>query len=146
MTNDDEAGRLLDDAKAFLEDHAQRRKTAIGFEWGVGSDRVALFRNQTPDEEAGELTELKRWRALVFDAGFGWIAGPRELGGGGLPPAVDRAYDALERQFAVPSRTLLGVSLGMVAPTIEIHGNDAQKAKWVPELRRGDLVDRKSVV
>lgn len=140
MTSGDEAERLLSDAKAFLDQHAQRRETTAGFQWGVGSDRVALFRNQSPEEEASELAELRRWRALVFDAGFGWIAGPREFGGGGLSPATDRSYDALERQYAVPSRTLMGVSLGMVAPTIEIHSTDDQKKRWLPGLRRGDLI------
>ena len=135
-----DANRLLEDASNFLKKHAQRRQNSSDFEWGAGSDRVALFRNQVPEDEARELADLRRWRALIFDAGFGWISGPRELGGRGLPAAVERAYEALERQYAVPSRTLLGVSLGMVTPTIEIHGTTEQKAQWLAKLRRGDLV------
>ncbi|HEY0448702.1 AMP-binding protein [Actinophytocola sp.] len=123
-------------ARAFLAGVATRRTGAGEERWGTGDDRVTLFRGATA-EEAGE---ARAWRRAVFDAGFGWLTGPVELGGRGLPGAYERAYLREERAFDTPSRSPLGVSLGMVAPTLRQFGGEAAVTRWLRALYRGDSV------
>ncbi|MGH7750309.1 MAG: acyl-CoA dehydrogenase family protein, partial [Candidatus Dormibacteria bacterium] len=111
------------EAEAFLNGAARRRTGGGVPPWGEGDDRVSLFRGAT----AAEADEAREWRRTTFDAGFGWITGPVEWGGRGLPGRHERAYLALERNFEVPSRSPLGVSLGMVGPTLRAFGGDEAK-------------------
>ena len=92
------------EVRAFLEQHAALRSQQPGsFQWGVGSDRVALFSEPDRTEEATEIAAARTWRRTVFDAGFGWVTGPAEYGGRGLPAVYQRAYQEVERLFATPS-------------------------------------------
>ena len=129
------------EALAFLESHAVRRAQRRGaFQWGVGSDRVALFSEPDRAEDASEVAAAKAWRRTVFDAGFGWITGPPEYGGRGLPPSHQRAYQEVERLFDTPSPDPFMISLGMVAPTILTHAVDGVRRSYLPALYRGDLI------
>jgi len=44
------------------------------------------------------------YQRVAFDAGYGWITGPPEFGGAGLPAQYERAFAAVERQYAIPSK------------------------------------------
>jgi alkylation response protein AidB-like acyl-CoA dehydrogenase len=125
------------EAAAFLDAHAPRRVGSAGtFRWGEGSDAVALFAAIPP----AEVERARTWRRTVYDAGFGWITGPAELGGRGLSSAHDRAYARLEAQYDIPSRQALNISLGMVAPTLLDFATEDVKRYWLPRLWRGDAV------
>ncbi|MFR9804125.1 acyl-CoA dehydrogenase family protein [Pseudonocardia sp. RS010] len=124
------------EAKAFLEATARPRAGGGVPPWGEGDDRVSLFRGAT----AAEAEQARAWRRQTFDAGFGWITGPVEWGGRGLPGRYEKAYLALERAYEVPSRSPLGVSLGMVGPTLNAFGSDEAKTRWLKALYRGDSV------
>ncbi|NMH98235.1 acyl-CoA dehydrogenase family protein [Pseudonocardia acidicola] len=124
------------EAVAFLERSARRRSGGGIPEWGEGDDRVSLFRGAT----AAEAEEARDWRRTAFDAGFGWITGPVEWGGRGLPGRYERAYLRLERAYEVPSRSPLGVSLGMVGPTLTAFGGQVAKERWLRAIYRGDSV------
>ena len=94
-----------DEATAFLDANAAARsRRAEEFVWGEGNDDVALFEEVDPDVEARQLAEAKAWRAKRYDAGLGWISGPTELGGRGLPAAYDRLYGRLEAGYQVPDQ------------------------------------------
>jgi acyl-CoA dehydrogenase len=127
------------EAKSFLDQHAEPRAEEK-FEWGQGSDRVALLEEKTPEEEATEIRDAKAWKALEFDAGFGWITGPTEHGGRALPNAYERAYQKLAARYAIPSQTVFGIGLGMVAPTILAHALPEVKHRYLAPLHRGDLI------
>ena len=130
----------LDDFRAavkeFLDGAAQPRRPRTAESWGEGDDTFSLFRGATA-EDAEEACE---WRRTVFDAGFGWIRGPREWGGRGLPSKYEKAYLQIERNYETPSRSPLGVSLGMVGPTLDQFGSDTAKERWLKALYRGDAV------
>ena len=87
--------------RGFFEDHATRR-TEETFVWGEGSDRVGLFPERTPDEEPAGLDAAQAWAQTVFDAGFGWITGPIEYGGRGLPRDYQRIYDRVGQRLPHP--------------------------------------------
>ncbi|NKQ57054.1 acyl-CoA dehydrogenase [Amycolatopsis sp. K13G38] len=123
-------------AESFVEAAVADSEDGKAFEFSEREDRVTLFRGATA-EEARRSCE---WQRKVFDAGFGWITGPPEYGGAGLPSRYERIYQEVERCHRVPSRSPLGVSLGMVFPTLRQFGSETAKQRWLRGLRRGDVV------
>jgi alkylation response protein AidB-like acyl-CoA dehydrogenase len=126
-------------ATEFLDANAERRSEAK-FVWGEGSDSVSMLDEKTPEQERQEVAEGKAWKQKEFDAGFGWISGPAEYGGRGLPGAYDRAYRELVGQYAVPSQSPFGIGLGMVAPTILAHAIPEVRERYLRSMYRGDIV------
>lgn len=131
--------RFADEACAYLEGNAKRRSPSIA-SWGEGSDKVGLFEEKDPAQERHDVALAQAWRAGVFDAGFGWVSGPPEYGGRGLPAAHDRIWHELEAQFVTPSKTPFAVGLGMVAPTILAHGTDIVKEAYLRRMFRGEVI------
>jgi len=127
------------EAAAFLQANA-KPKVEARFEWGVGSDRVALFADKSPEEDRAELAAARQWAEQVYDAGFGWVSGPPDYGGRGLGREFARAWQTLQAGYDTPPLGVFSVGLGMVAPTVLAHGTDEQKAHYLPALYRGDLV------
>jgi alkylation response protein AidB-like acyl-CoA dehydrogenase len=127
------------DAKAFLDANAEPRAEEK-FVWGEGPDRVGILDEKTPEEEAEEVRAAKEWKALEFDAGFGWITGPTEYGGRGLPAEYQRAYGDVHKQYATPTVQPFAVGLGMVAPTILAHAIPEVKERYLRSLYRGELI------
>ena len=128
------------EAIAFLDANAERRDTEQRFVWGEGDDAMTLFEEVDPETERRELERAKAWRAKRFDAGLGYISGPEQYGGRGLPSAYDRAYAQLEAKYAIPDQGFFGIGLGMVAPTILAHATDPVKEAYLQKMYRGDIV------
>ncbi len=128
------------EALEFLEAHCQRKAERQEFVWGKGPDNAALFEEVDRVKEQEELAESKKWRAAKFDAGYGWLSGPKELGGGGLPRKFERIWIQLESQFEVPDAGFFGIGLGMVAPTILAHAQTEVSADVLPKMYRADIV------
>jgi alkylation response protein AidB-like acyl-CoA dehydrogenase len=129
-----------DEATDFLRANAAEKGTERKFVWGEGSDKVAMFEERDRDAELSLLAASQEFRAKRFDAGFGWITGPAEFGGQALPAAYQRAYDALESRYDVPSQAFFLIGLGMVAPTILAHASDTAKERYLRALYRGEIV------
>jgi alkylation response protein AidB-like acyl-CoA dehydrogenase len=134
-------GDYLGAADAWL---AARYPAAITagrrFTWGEGDDTVRVFQEPDPAAEAGALPAIRRWRQELWDAGYGWIDGPPEYGGAGLPAAYARGFGQLTRRYQVPGDSALTVSLGMIAPTILRFGTDDQRRTWLPLLYSGQQI------
>ncbi|MCZ4588749.1 acyl-CoA dehydrogenase family protein [Rhodococcus opacus] len=125
---------FVDGARRFLGTVADGRNGSAGA--GPVKSRYALFSGST-DEELSAAVEYQR---AAFDAGFGWITGAADRGGAGLPAAYERAFSAAEREFPIPSKGPLSVSLGMVAPTLAQFGSPEAERKWLTGLRRADVI------
>ena len=128
------------DALAFLEANAPRKEAEKKFVWGEGADKVVMFEEKDRQSEKLDVAEACAWRRKKFDAGFGYIFGPAQYGGRGLPVAYSRAYDALESKYEIPSQSCFTIGLGMVAPTIVDHGSDIARDLYVHKMYRGDIV------
>ncbi len=128
------------EALEFLEAHATRKSEQREFVWGEGPDNAALFEEIDRERELQELDASKNWRAKKYDAGYGWISGPTELGGGGMPRKFERIWGQLESQFDTPDGGFFGIGLGMVAPTILAHANPEVSAEVLPKMYRADIV------
>ncbi|MCC7077914.1 MAG: acyl-CoA dehydrogenase family protein [Acidimicrobiia bacterium] len=130
---------LTAEAETFLGAHAEPRR-AREFRWGEGEQAMGLFPERPPAEEAAEVAAAKAWRREVFDAGFGWLAGPEAYGGRGLSLEHERAWQAVEARYETPSVVPFGITYGMIAPTILAHGTEKAKQLWLEALYRGDLI------
>ncbi|MCP3992352.1 MAG: acyl-CoA dehydrogenase, partial [Actinomycetia bacterium] len=125
---------------SFLDTNASLKAEAKQFVWGEGPDDAALFDEVDREQETAELALAQQWRAKRYDAGLGWITGPVELGGRGLPRTYERAYGELEVRYDIPDQGFFGIGLGMVAPTILDHGNPEVAEDLLPKMYRGDVV------
>jgi alkylation response protein AidB-like acyl-CoA dehydrogenase len=139
MTDTISLEAFTDDARAFLTANATERPEEK-FIWGEGSDQVSLLDEKTAEQEAAEIRDAKVWKATEFDAGFGWITGPAEYGGRGLPVAYERAYNAARGRYTIPNQQPFGIGLAMVAPTILAHAIDDVRERYLPGMHRGDIV------
>ncbi len=128
------------EARAFLSANCKRREDNAARKWGEGSDKVALFEEKSAEAEIRDVEAAKAFRQKMFDAGFGWITGPGEFGGRGLPNTYQRAYDEEASKFSVPNMSIFGIGLGMVAPTFLAHGTEEAKQKYLRPMWRGEIV------
>jgi alkylation response protein AidB-like acyl-CoA dehydrogenase len=110
------------------------------FEWGVGPDEVRVFQEPDPAVEVDALPALRRWRRELCAGGYGWIDGPLEYGGAGLPAAYRRAFESLLRNYVVVGDGALTISLGMIAPTILRFGTEEQRRELLPAMYSGDAI------
>ncbi|MFN5600722.1 MAG: acyl-CoA dehydrogenase family protein, partial [Acidimicrobiaceae bacterium] len=126
------------EARAFLEANAEKRPVEKAFVWGEGSDN--FYREKDREQEAQNAEDAKKWRQKKFDAGFGWITGPKEYGGRELPPSYDRLYSQMEATYRVADQSAFAISLGMVTPTILDHGSQEARDMYVRKLWRGEMI------
>ncbi len=127
------------EVRDFFDAHATKRPEET-FVWGEGSDAVGLFPERTPEQEAETAAAAKAWARLVFDAGYGWLTGPSDFGGRGLPRDYQRTFDRVGADYRTPSMSLFGIGLGMVAPTILAHATEEVKQAYLLAMYRGDIV------
>ena len=131
MTSIDE---LLVEGRAFLDAHCPRRPDSDEkFVWGEGSDRVNILEEVDPAEVSAQLADAKRYAALRFDAGLGWIDGPVEYGGRGLTLEHAKAYAALEADYELPNLSMLTIAIGFIGPALLTHASPELRAAYLPE-------------
>jgi alkylation response protein AidB-like acyl-CoA dehydrogenase len=127
---------FIDEAQAFVVAAAERYQDLMSH----GDGRIALFPDLSPEQEAEELAVARRWRAERFDAGFGWLSGPIDLGGRGLSREHETEYRQIERRHRFPNQRIFDVGLGMVAPMIQAYGTEVAKKTYLAAMHRGDIV------
>ncbi|MCX7621220.1 MAG: acyl-CoA dehydrogenase family protein, partial [Acidimicrobiales bacterium] len=116
--------------RAFLDDH---RPDVGGYlaEWPP--------RDLDDERDARFVAAARAWQRVKFDHGFAGLAWPVEYGGQGL----DILHELIFAEEEGPAALLSGVfsvGIGMVGPTIIVHGSEAQKARFLGPLLRGDQV------
>jgi alkylation response protein AidB-like acyl-CoA dehydrogenase len=132
---------LLDEACVFLDATLEARiDSDEKFVWGEGTDRVNILEEVERDEASVQVADAKRYAALRYDAGFGWIDGPVEYGGRGLSLEHVRAYQELEGTYDVPDLSILTIAVGFIGPALLVHATPEVRTEYLPKLYRGDLV------
>jgi alkylation response protein AidB-like acyl-CoA dehydrogenase len=116
--------RFVEDAQVWLEANAPRKGSDDDFTMG---------------REQAFVDGCRRWQKRLHAARWGGLTWPEEHGGLGLPAAFDVAFRRLQARFGA-STAALEVGLGMVAPTLMVHGTTEQKAWHLPALLSGDEV------
>jgi alkylation response protein AidB-like acyl-CoA dehydrogenase len=81
----------------------------------------------------------KAWQRTLYDGGWAGITWPKEYGGRGGTSLEQRVFDQEQARFGVATG-VFAVGIGMVGPTLIAHGTEAQKARYLDPLLRGDEV------
>jgi alkylation response protein AidB-like acyl-CoA dehydrogenase len=101
-------------------------------------EHVSLFTSRAA--ELAAVPTARQWRAAKFDAGFGWLTGPREFGGAGLPEEYERHYLEVELDYDVPPEDCFSTGLEGLGQTILRHGSEHLKDLLLRKIFRGDLI------
>jgi alkylation response protein AidB-like acyl-CoA dehydrogenase len=97
--------------------------------------RVAVLGAGSDDLDSG-----RAYLAKLAAGGYAVPTWPVEDGGMGLSGLeADAVRDALAR-FEAPDLYPFLVGLDLIGPTILAHGNERQKARWLPAIRNGDEI------
>ncbi len=128
-TPDEAAWRV--ECRAFLDAHALRRDGAI--DWATSHWAI----HPSAAEAEAARAAAAAWQTTKFEAGWAGLTWPIEFGGRGLSRHFNAIFVEEEAAYDVP----IGVyaqSSGMAGPTIIVHGNHAQKARYLEPMLRGD--------
>jgi alkylation response protein AidB-like acyl-CoA dehydrogenase len=95
------------------------------------------FEAHTPRHELKTLAERKAWHGALYDAGYVGMGWPTEYGGGNATPMQQAIVaDEMARVNAPP--TINGLGIGIVGPTIIVHGTEAQKQRYLRTILTAD--------
>src|SRR5580704_8663740 len=85
-----------------------------------------------------ETAEVKVWRERMGAKGWGVPTWPKQYGGGGLGRAEARVL--AEEMARLGARNPIGgMGVSMFGPTLLEYGTEAQKAKHIPPIAKGEL-------
>jgi alkylation response protein AidB-like acyl-CoA dehydrogenase len=112
------------EARAWLEEHAPAHAAPRTARTSGGDDWVR---------------RCTAWQRTLYDDGWAGITWPKEYGGRGGTSLEQRVFDQEQARFR-PATGVFAVGIGMVGPTLIAHGSEAQKARYLAPLLRGDEV------
>jgi alkylation response protein AidB-like acyl-CoA dehydrogenase len=93
----------------------------------------AWLEQNLPRTEIKTLEDRRAWHRKLYEAGYLGMGWPKEYGGGGARPMEQAIVaDELARANAPAPTNSLG--LGIVGPTIVVHGTDAQKRRYLKKI------------
>ncbi|MDJ0867414.1 MAG: acyl-CoA dehydrogenase family protein [Myxococcota bacterium] len=90
-------------------------------------------------EDDAAIAAAKAWQAKKFDEGWAVLTWPKEFGGQGLGRMENVIWGQEEGKFETPP-AIYGIGHGMLGPTLMSHGTDEQKARWLRDMARGQVV------
>jgi len=90
-------------------------------------------------ERQGQSADLAAWRKAIGEKGWATPTWPTQYGGGGLSPAQARVLGQEMAKAGAFNPLLFGMGITMIGPTILDYGTEAQKAKHIPPIVRGEV-------
>jgi alkylation response protein AidB-like acyl-CoA dehydrogenase len=88
------------------------------------------------EHRPGDLSKLehkKAWQRTLYDAGFVGMGWPHEYGGQDARP-MEQAIVAEEMARADVPGAINSLALGLIGPTLIVHGSDDQKQRYVRRM------------
>jgi alkylation response protein AidB-like acyl-CoA dehydrogenase len=126
------------EARAWLGTVARPRAEEVRI-WGEGDPELQIFIAKSEEDERAHLDRVREYRKARFDAGFGALTLPADLGGRGLPSVYAVAFADQERDFDVPpSSELISVTTGLVGPAVSVFGTASQRDEYAQAFLRTD--------
>ena len=115
---------------AFRQEVREFLKTELRDEWKARPDEG--------EEDVGALYERRRpWREKVGKKGWTAPAWPKEYGGAGMTVIQQFIMNEEFAEARAPARDLFGI--GMVGPTLIVHGNEEQKKEHLPRILSAEV-------
>jgi alkylation response protein AidB-like acyl-CoA dehydrogenase len=93
----------------------------------------AWLEQNLPRDPIRTLAERRRWHRALYEGGYLGMGWPKEYGGGDARP-MEQAIVADELARANAPAPTNGLGLGIVGPTIVVHGTDAQKRRYLRKI------------
>ena len=90
----------------------------------------AWLEQNLPREPIATLAQRRVWHRKLYEAGYLGMGWPKQYGGGGARP-MEQAIVADEMARANAPAPTNGLGLGIVGPTIVVHGTEAQKQRYL---------------
>ena len=132
---------LVAEGRAFLDATVPLRNASDeAFVWGAGSDRINVLEEIEREHLDEVVAAAKAYAAARFDAGLGWIDGPVEYGGRGLPVEHAIAFNELEAHYGLPNLAPLTIAIGFIGPALLATASAELKQRYLPQLYRGDVI------
>jgi alkylation response protein AidB-like acyl-CoA dehydrogenase len=116
-----EQARFRDEVRRWLEAHLPP---------GLGAERTAEAR----------VAAARAWQGELFRGGLAGLDWPVAYGGRGVPPTLSLVFQEEYARARAPELTVLAVGLHLVGPTLVAHGSEAQRARFLPPILRGEEV------
>ncbi len=115
---------------AFRQEVREFLKAELKDEWKATADEG--------EEGVAALYERRRpWREKLADKGWTAPAWPKEYGGAGLTVMQQFIMNEEFAEARAPARDIFG--LGMVGPTLIVHGSEEQKKEHLPRILGGQV-------
>ncbi len=93
----------------------------------------AWLEHNLPRAEIKTLEDRRAWHRKLYEAGYLGMGWPKEYGGGGARP-MEQAIVADEMARANAPAPTNSLGIGIVGPTIVVHGTDAQKRRYLKKI------------
>jgi acyl-CoA dehydrogenase len=117
------------EVRAWLEAHAQPRGPRGN--WSDGP------REHTPQAEAQHFARCRAWQRTRYAGGWAAIPWPRRWGGRDGTALQQMIYSEEEARFDVTTG-FLAASIALLGPALLVHGNDAQRERFLGPMLRAD--------
>jgi alkylation response protein AidB-like acyl-CoA dehydrogenase len=117
------------EVRAWLDRHAAAKMEA--------NQPLSPF--QGLDDRPDVISEAKAWQRKFAEAGWAAITWPPEYGGRGTGPLEAIVFGEELARYDIPVHYFT-IGLGMIGPTIIVHGNESQKQRYLPPMLRGDEI------
>lgn len=129
-----EQAAFRNEVRALIEDRLPARYKHMAATGGYG-ERQWEFDRKSSDPEARQAAI--DWHAALAERD--WVAPhwPKEYGGGGMSSMEQFVLNQEMARAGAPP--VGGSGLAMLGPTLITHGNDEQKARYLPPMLKGEV-------
>ncbi len=119
------------------EDEAFRREIAGWLDDKLVGEFAELRGRGGPGDDNALLDERRAWERKLGEAGWTCVGWPREHGGRGASLSQQLIFYEEYARAAAPGR-LGHIGEGLIGPTLIAFGSSAQKARFLPAIRKGE--------
>jgi alkylation response protein AidB-like acyl-CoA dehydrogenase len=91
------------------------------------------------EESGSPQGDLAAWRKAIGEKGWATPTWPTQYGGGGLSPKAARVLQQEMDKVGAFNPLTFGMGITMIGPTIMDYGTEAQKAKHIPPIVKGEV-------
>src|SRR5712692_7371776 len=115
---------LRQEVRSFLKEHIPENETAAGL-------------GHRTDEE---FEKARRFNTALAQRGWIAPAWPREYGGLGASIYEQMVFNEEFGYYGAPDTGTRGFGVGMIGPTLIIHGSEQQKREHLPRITSGEAI------
>jgi len=129
-----EEARIRKEVRAFLSQHWSEKDP----DSDSGGGLFAMFAEESEDDAEKMIAEARSWQKTKTENRWACINWPKAYGGRGGTILENIIYSQEEGKFEVPPTNVFMLGIGLAGPTIQMHGTEEQKQRWLPGILSGD--------